>query len=176
MSIFGIVMDGLLIALILTAIGFGLRLEKKLTALREGQASFGLAVADLNAAASKAHAALAELRAAGEETDMLHERILAARQLKTDLENLTAKGRSLGRAASPRPDTAVDVIAAKVAAIQPPASTARLLQALADRRPEDVTTFDAPPRNPGPRESLLTRPSRHAAPEDDLFEPERLRA
>lgn len=50
MSVIGLVMDILLIALILAAIGFGMRLEKKLRALREGQEGFARAVAELNQA------------------------------------------------------------------------------------------------------------------------------
>ena len=46
MSAVGIIMDVLLIGLILAAIAYGLRLEKKLSALREGQAGFVQAVAE----------------------------------------------------------------------------------------------------------------------------------
>lgn len=162
MSAVGIVMDVLLIALILAAIGFGMRLERKLKALREGQESFARAVSELNVAAGRAEAALAELRAAGEETDLLHERIVAARTLKADLEALVARGRT-----APPVATAPRAEPAQVASIQPPVSTERLLQALAERRIEDLP---------------LTRPAqsapvRRAMPEDELFEaPARRRA
>lgn len=162
MSAVGIVMDVLLIALILAAIGFGMRLERKLKALREGQESFAKAVSELNVAAGRAEAALAELRAAGEETDLLHERIVAARTLKAELEALVARGRAAPPVAgAPRAEPA------QVASIQPPVSTERLLQALAERRIEDLP---------------LTRPAqsapvRRALPEDELFEaPARRRA
>lgn len=160
MSVFGIVMDVLLITLILAAIGFGMRLERKLKALREGQEGFARAVSELNVAAGRAESAMAELRAAGEETDLLHERIVAARTLKAELEGLVARGRTAAPAAAPAER-------AQVAAIQPPVSTERLLQALAERRIEDLP---------------LTRPAqaapgRRALPEDDLFEaPARRRA
>ena len=183
----GIIMDGLLIVLILSAIGFGLRLEKKLTALREGQAAFGQHVGELNVAAGKAHAALAELRAAGEETDMLHERIIAARQLKADLENLTARGRAVAPRTAPVEPT-LDALAAKVAAIQPashgaaqPASphaarAASLLQALAERSAQQ-----GGPQPRGNEDGVFARPAaaqpvRRAVPEDDLFEAPRRRA
>ena len=94
MSATGLIMDGILILLLLAALMYGLRLEKKLKALREGQAGFAQAVSELNVAAGKAQAALADLRAASEETDLLHERIVAARTLKTELEGLIAKGRA----------------------------------------------------------------------------------
>ena len=50
MNAIGLIMDVLLIALILAAVGYGMRLEKKLRALREGQGGFVKAVAELNVA------------------------------------------------------------------------------------------------------------------------------
>lgn len=163
MSAVGIVMDLLLIGLILAAIGFGVRLEKKLKALREGQEGFAKAVSELNVAAGRAEAAMAQLRAAGEETDLLHERIVAARTLKAELEGLVVRGRS----AAPAPAPAMRAEPAPVASIQPPVSTERLLQALAERRIEDL-----PLTRPA-----QTAPIRRALPEDELFEaPARRRA
>lgn len=162
MSAVGIIMDVLLIGLILAAIAFGLRLERKLKALREGQEGFAKAVTELNVAAGRAQAAMAELRAAGEETDLLHERIIAARTLKAELEGLVARGRT-----APQPAPAPQGDRGQIAAIQQPVSTEKLLQALAERRIEDLP---------------LTRPTqaapvRRALPEDDLFEaPARRRA
>ena len=104
MSATGLIMDGILILLLLAALMYGLRLEKKLKALREGQAGFAQAVSELNVAAGKAQAALADLRAASEETDLLHERIVAARTLKTELEGLIAKGRAAPAPPRKRPD------------------------------------------------------------------------
>lgn len=155
-----LIMDLVLIGLILAAIGFGLRLEKRLRTLREGQESFARAVSELNVAAGRAESAMAELRAAGEETDLLHERIVAARALKAELEGLVSRGRAAPSTPAPeRP---------KVAALQPPVSTERLLQALAERRIEDL-----PLTEPAARPS----PARRALPEDDLFEaPVRRRA
>lgn len=165
MNAIGLIMDVLLIALILAAVGYGMRLEKKLRALREGQDGFVKAVAELNVAAGRAEAALAELRAAGEETDLLHERIVAARTLKAELDGLVSRGRTAPPAAAsavPASDTT-----ARVAAIQPPVSTERLLKALAERRLEDVPLTEAP------RPDL----ARRILPEDDLFEaPARRRA
>lgn len=162
MSAVGIVMDVLLIALILAAIGFGMRLERKLKALREGQEGFAKAVSELNVAAGRAEAAMAELRAAGEETDLLHERIVAARTLKAELEGLVSRGR-----AAPPPSAPAAAERAQIAAIQPPVSTERLLQALAERRVEDL-----PLTQSAPAASV-----RRVLPEDDLFEaPARRRA
>jgi len=155
MSAVGVILDLLLIALILTALAYGLRLEKKLRALREGQDGFVKAVAELNTAAGRAEAALAELRAAGEETDLLHERIVAARTLKAELEGLVTRGRAAQSTPAPAPAPE-----SRIASIQPPVSTERLLKALTERRFEDLPLAETP----------RPAPVRHALPEDDLFE------
>jgi hypothetical protein len=87
----GIVLDSFLMLLLVAALGYGVRLEKKLTALREGQLAFAGAVTELNAAASRAENALRSLRASAEEADMLHDRILKARAVKQELEVLIAR-------------------------------------------------------------------------------------
>ena len=70
----GMILDGVLMLLLVAALGYGVRLERKLTALREGQQAFASAVTDLNAAAGRAENALASRRASGQETDLLHDR------------------------------------------------------------------------------------------------------
>ena len=92
-----------------------MKLERKLTALRAGQLAFAQAVTDLNAAAGRAETALATLRASGQETDLLHDRIIKAREIKQQLEGLIA------RAPTPaaRP---VDELQATQAPAQPVAS------------------------------------------------------
>ncbi|MBX3478129.1 MAG: hypothetical protein KF910_11000 [Brevundimonas sp.] len=87
----GVVMDALLMLLLAAALGYGVRLERRLKTLREGQMAFAGAVNELNLAASRAEAALASLRASGQETDLLHDRIVKARALKTELETLIAR-------------------------------------------------------------------------------------
>lgn len=87
----GIIMDGVLMLLLVAAVGYGVKLERKLTALRAGQLAFASAVTELNSAASRAEAALATLRASGQETDLLHDRIIKAREVKTQLETLIAR-------------------------------------------------------------------------------------
>lgn len=136
MSAIGLTLDGVLILLLLAALGYGLRLEGRLKALREGQAGFARAVAELNQAAGKAEAALSALRAAGEETDELHGRILAARTLKTELEALIERGQRLCPQPAPQPVQAPSPAPAQptAAASQPAESPARLLQALAASR------------------------------------------
>lgn len=91
----GMILDGVLMVLLVAALGYGVRLEKKLAALRAGQQAFASAVTELNAAAGRAEAALASLRASGQETDLLHDRIVKAREVKAQLETLIAKGGAL---------------------------------------------------------------------------------
>jgi hypothetical protein len=88
----GMILDAILMLLLVAALAYGVRLEKKLTQLRAGQQAFAGAVTELNAACGRAENALASLRASGEDADLLHDRILKARQLKTDLEQLIARG------------------------------------------------------------------------------------
>lgn len=87
----GIIMDAVLMLLLVAAVGYGIKLERKLAALREGQLAFAQAVSELNSAAGRAEAALATLRASGQETDLLHDRIIKAREVKQQLEVLIAR-------------------------------------------------------------------------------------
>lgn len=91
----GIILDAVLMLLLVCALGYGVRLEKKLSALRAGQLAFAGAVTELNQAAARAESALASLRAAGQETDLLHDRIVKAREVKQQLEALCARGADL---------------------------------------------------------------------------------
>lgn len=103
----GMILDGVLMLLLVAALAYGVRLEKKLTQLRAGQLAFAGAVTELNAACARAEGALGSLRASGEEADLLHDRIIKARALKTDLEQLIARsGRApaaLARSEAPAP-------------------------------------------------------------------------
>lgn len=96
----GMILDAVLMLLLVAALGYGVRLERKLTALREGQLAFAGAVKELNTAASRAESALANLRASGQETDLLHDRIVKARALKQELESLMARAPQRPAAAS----------------------------------------------------------------------------
>lgn len=87
----GMIMDAVLMLLLVAAVGYGIKLERKLSALRTGQVAFAQAVTELNAAAGRAEAALATLRASGQETDLLHDRIIKAREVKQQLEALIAR-------------------------------------------------------------------------------------
>ena len=88
----GMILDAVLMLLLVAALGYGVRLEKKLSQLRAGQLAFAGAVTELNAACARAENALGSLRASGEEADLLHDRIIKARTLKTELEQLIARG------------------------------------------------------------------------------------
>lgn len=90
----GIALDLILMLLLVCAIAYGVRLEKKLVALRAGQLAFAGAVTELNIAAGRAENALASLRASGEEADLLHDRILKARAVKQELDVLIARAPS----------------------------------------------------------------------------------
>lgn len=91
----GVILDSVLMLLLVAALGYGVRLEKKLKALRDGQLAFAGAVTELNAAAGRAEAALASLRAAGQETDLLHDRIVKAREARQELDVLITRARAV---------------------------------------------------------------------------------
>jgi hypothetical protein len=94
----GMIMDAVLMLLLVAAVGYGVKLERKLAALRAGQLAFAQAVTELNAAAGRAEAALTTLRASGQETDLLHDRIIKAREVKAQLETLIARAPAGGSA------------------------------------------------------------------------------
>jgi len=100
----GIILDAVLMLMLVAAIGYGIRLERKLVALREGQLAFAGAVTELNTAAGRAEAALASLRASGQETDLLHDRIIKARAVKQELEALIARSPTREAAAPIAPE------------------------------------------------------------------------
>ena len=107
----GVIMDALLMLLLAAALAYGVRLDKKLKALRDGQLAFAGAVNELNAAAARAEAAVASLRASGQETDLLHDRIVKARAVKAELEALIARsGRDIDAPPPPKPSAAVEPI------------------------------------------------------------------
>lgn len=87
MSMTNIIMDVILMALLAAALMFGMRLDKRLKALRAAHEGFAKAVHDLDDAAIRAHNSLKELRVnADESQDLLHGRILAAREVLQKLD------------------------------------------------------------------------------------------
>ena len=92
MSMATAIMDFVLMALLVAALWFGVRLDKRLKTLRAAHDDFAKAVHDLDQAAIRAHTSLRELRAhADESQDLLHGRILAGRDLLQKLETLSAR-------------------------------------------------------------------------------------
>ncbi|HWE44961.1 MAG TPA: DUF6468 domain-containing protein [Caulobacteraceae bacterium] len=84
--------EGLLVVLLIAALLYGMRLEKKLKALRDTQAGFAEAVRMLDQAAARAETGLDTLRRTAEDAhDGLHGRIQKARELKAELEGLVAR-------------------------------------------------------------------------------------
>lgn len=90
MSLIGIGMNLLLAGLLVAAMVVGLRLNKRLKALKDSHLQFDSAVRELNLAAARAEQGLADLRAATDEaTDLLSDRIEKGRALAAKLERLT---------------------------------------------------------------------------------------
>jgi hypothetical protein len=178
-------LDILLVLLLLAALGVGLRLNRRLTALREGHAGFAKAVAELNAAAARAEAGLKELRAAADEThDDLLTRIETARGLIGKLDTAAANAeRAVEKAAAappPRP------AAARPLRFADPAARSQMewpqMERVPAERPQAERPRTPPVGAPSPfdlpldtpvdiREEQLTFPSRRRlAADDDLFE------
>ena len=129
----GMILDGVLMLLLVAALGYGVRLEKKLSALRAGQQAFATAVTELNAAAGRAEAALASLRASGQETDLLHDRIVKAREVKAQLEALIARAPEMPMAPAQETPKPVLVAARAPVAVTVEDERALRMAALAER-------------------------------------------
>lgn len=155
MSVAVIGLNLLLVALLIAALAFGWRLERRLKALRDSHDGFARAVADLDAAAARAEQGLADLRAATDEAaDSLAGRIETARVLAERLDQgVTASSTRLvedtERVAQPAP--------------APAPASAPVRERMVFARPEPAVT-----------------PRSRARVDDDLFEPDpeagRLRA
>lgn len=179
MSLIAIAMNLLLAGLLVAAMVVGLRLNKRLKALRDSHEGFEAAVRELNTAAVRAEQGLADLRAATDEAvDMLSDRIEKGRALAAKLEKLVAAAPEL-----PRPMAAAERIApramppvAPASRVENPAET-RLSNLLAMARTRLAAKEAAQAEAPiaAEREPLVGRaplPGRRIAstPDDDLFE------
>jgi hypothetical protein len=153
MSVAVIGLNLLLVALLIAALAFGWRLERRLKALRDSHDGFARAVADLDAAAARAEQGLADLRAATDEAaDSLAGRIETARVLAERLDQgVTASSTRLADDAE------------RIAQPAPAPAPAPVRERMEFARPEPAV----PPRS-------------RARVDDDLFEPDpeagRLRA
>jgi hypothetical protein len=98
MNLTGLIMDGVLVALLLTALAFGMRLNTRLKTLRAGQEEFARAVAELDSAAIRAYQSLKELRSEADDSqELLHGRIVAARDVMQKLETQVARAERAAR-------------------------------------------------------------------------------
>ena len=98
MNLTGLIMDGVLVALLLAALAFGMRLNTRLKTLRAGQEEFARAVAELDSAAIRAYQSLKELRSEADDSqELLHGRIVAARDLIQKLETQVGRAERAAR-------------------------------------------------------------------------------
>jgi hypothetical protein len=154
-------MDLLLAGLLFAALWMGARLNGRLKALKESQQGFVVAVHELDAAATKADAALKALHAASEEAhDSLLARIDTARSLALKLEKASETAE---RAAA----RAEEALAKAPAAAQTPVATPRksLGELLAGR------AVTRKPTEPEARPTPLPAPAPRRRPiaDEDLF-------
>lgn len=178
MSLIAIGMNLLLAGLLVAAMVVGLRLNKRLKALRDSHEGFEAAVRELNTAAVRAEQGLADLRAATDEaTDMLSDRIEKGRALAAKLEKLVAAAPELPRAMpverlQPR---AMPPVAPAPRVEDPAEQRLSNLLAMARSRLAAKEAAQAEPPISLEREPLVGRaplPGRRIAvtPDDDLFE------
>jgi hypothetical protein len=159
MTLIALGMNGLLALLLVAALGFGIRLDRKLKGVRDGQLAFTGAVAELNAATARAQAGLADLRAATDEaTDNLGGRLARAREAADRLEKLLVRAESLPAQAP------------AVAREGPEGGLAALLASVAEAA-ETISPAPVARRERAPLSERAPRPVR-ARPvvDDDLFE------
>jgi hypothetical protein len=175
MSIIAVGMNLLLAGLLVAAMVVGIRLNRRLKALKDSHAGFEIAVRELNLAAVRAEQGLADLRAATDEaTDLLSDRIEKGRALATKLEKLVSSAPELPRAVAaeraPRP----------MPSVVPPAREGttedRLGKLLAMARSrlqaEGMIDDERPAPAPEPLVGRAPLPGRRIASmvDDDLFE------
>ena len=164
MSLVAISMNLLLAGLLIAALALGLRLNRRLKALRDSHDNFAVAVRELNLAAERAEHGLADLRAATDEAvDTLADRIEKGRALAAKLERLIVEAPRQVKeaAAAPRDDAREKKLGALLAA-------AREARVNPDR-PLSMAASELAPAAPAPRSRL------RASVEDDLFDEPPLR-
>ena len=192
MDLVTVSLDILLATLLVAALAYGVRLERRLKSLRDGHAVFVQSVRELDQSVLRAEAGLDQLRKAGEEArDGLHDRILKAREVKAELERLINRAERVRLpppSAAPEPtpapaalrqpqpalfargEDAAERIAAAILSLGEPdrlpeRAPERASDRLSERAPELRRGEAAPPRATEPR------PSRRAhVLDDELFE------
>jgi hypothetical protein len=173
MSPFSLIMNLIVAGLLLTTLGFGLRLERRLKILRDSQAGFALAVADLDRAGLRAEKGLADLRSASEETlELLLGRIDKGRELAAKLEALTSEATAIADRVQVAPVAVAARPALEKVWTRPSAAATAPVGAKDDDEPLVLNlTRDAvaPERRPLRLEPRQTPRSR-AVVDDDLFD------
>lgn len=102
MSTIAFAMNGFLAVLLIAALVFGWRLERRLKALRDSHAGFAQAVTDLDKAAARAEQGLADLRAATDEAaETLAVRIERAQALAAQLDERISRPQPAARPERP---------------------------------------------------------------------------
>jgi len=103
MSVVALILNLLLGALLMAALFMGWRLERRLKALRDSQATFVGAVQDLDRAAARAEQGLADLRAATDEAaESLASRIATAKTLSAKLDTSITRAAAMPEPAPAR--------------------------------------------------------------------------
>ncbi|MBV9509437.1 MAG: flagellar positioning protein PflI [Caulobacteraceae bacterium] len=159
MSPISLALNLLLATLLSLTLLLGWRLNRRLKILKESQAGFAAAVADLDRAAMRAEKGLSDLRAATDETvEFLSGRIEKGRELAAKLERLTAAA----AASADRAEAAAQPARPQPAYVQPARSQAAPARADFDRAP-----FAQAPASP---ERLRPRPlaERAGSPSGDI--------
>lgn len=170
MSITALALNGLLAVLLIVALGFGWRLERRLKALRDSHAGFAKAVADLDQAAARAEQGLADLRAATDEaSETLADRIERATALAAKLDERL--NRPL---VTPPPPAAPAVARAEPRDTPPPERRLKAedFERLLDREAKAARPPEAETRPGSISRPIVAKetPRSRARVDDDLFE------
>jgi hypothetical protein len=165
-----------LAVLLLAALAMGWRLERKLRGVRDSQSMFIKAVKDLDTATGRAHAGLAELRAATDEAiDLLGGRIVRAKEAADRLDRSLVDAEGL---IARRPETVAAAPAARPTAeprgIRDDAVSPTNLRGLLELAERAQAAIAAQARPVQTRPSLAQRPVQATRPrpmtvDDDLF-------
>lgn len=176
MTVIGIAMNLILAGLLLAALVVGIRLNRRLAALRDSHQDFETAVRDLNLAAQRAEQGLADLRAATDEaTDMLSDRIEKGRALATKLERLVSAAPELPKVFSAERLSPVRAMPAAMPVRERAADQrlSALLTAARARIDSDNANLSETRFDEAPRVGRAAPPGRRvAAFDEDLFEDE----
>jgi hypothetical protein len=179
MSAVAFCMDLILASLLLAALLVGIRLEKRLKVLRESQAGFAGAVAELNAAVARAEHGLAELKAAALEAQTtVADRIQDAKGMTVRLERQAGAANE----AADRLEKTMERYAAMPAREYPPARPAAPTAPREFPRPREAgdpgvsplrarTSEAAPRREHALRPEALSRPEPSPASRLDALRP-----